>query len=78
MDIFEKIKQYVLITNNNKGKFLTRRIEGITCTVDTISIHYSSKGTAINVAEDIGNEFNVIVNVIDDLAVGISTVFIIV
>jgi hypothetical protein len=78
MDIFEQIKQYVLITNNDKGKFLTRCIEGITSTVDTISIHYSAKGTALCVAEDISNEFNVIVNVLDDLAIGITTVFIIV
>ena len=67
----------MFITNNENGKFLTRRIEGITSTVDTISIHYSSKGTAIRVAEDIDNEFSVIVNVLDDLAIGISTVFII-
>jgi hypothetical protein len=78
MDIFEKIKQYVLVTNNDKGKFLTKSIEGITGTVDTISIHYSTKGSALRVAEEIDSEFNVIVNVLDDLAIGISTVYIIV
>jgi hypothetical protein len=78
MDIFEQIKQYILVTNNGKGEFFTKHIEGITSTVDTISIHYSSKGTALRVAEKIDNEFNVIVNVVNDLAIGIVTVFIIV
>jgi hypothetical protein len=78
MDIFEQVKQYVLMTNNGKGKKLTQDIEGITSTVDTISIHYSNKESAARVAEDIRNEFSVIVNVLDDLAIGIVTVFIIV
>lgn len=78
MDIFEQLKEYVLHTNNGKGKKLTQDIEGVTSTVDTISFHYSSKESAARVAEDIGNEFSVITNVLDDLAIGITTILIIV
>jgi hypothetical protein len=78
MDIFEQIKQYVFMTNNCQGKWLTQNIQGVTSSVDTLSFHYSNKGSAARVAEEIDNEFSVITNVLDDLAVGITTVFIIV
>jgi len=77
MDIYEQLKEYVLFTNNGKGKKLTQDIEGVTSTVDSMSFHYSDKESATRVSTDINNEFGVITNVLDDLAIGITTVFII-
>lgn len=77
MDIFEQLKIYVLDTNNGKGKELTNDIEGCTANVDTISFYYSKKASAEKLAEDIRNEFNVVVNVLDHIVPGIITVYII-
>jgi len=78
MDIFEQLKEYVLVTNNGKGRYLTRDIEGVTCTVDTISFHYSTTFSAARATVHIRDEFKVITNMLDHLTPGIVTVLIIV